>query len=444
MRTAREIITLIGDSVRLWWRLFPTLGFWFCLGFLGRQLGLLGSIVLAANRMDQGAEISPTRLWTSRVAETLVFSFGLVIWLICLVMMIHSARGELRSMLGGQLEEVVPGAIAPATTRRQILAKTMMAFLAVFAVGGFAEEQIFALFQANLISFGDQADRFSVSLGQWWLYLAIAGGTGAIMLATRGTSVAIGLVRLFLKATTVLCSFLGLLGLLGVVGEWAASRRLWHWGQELWSGFLNALPRIDLWGGLELPTAVRLGGRMLWDTVLPGMIDQIAIPLLWLALTATVFGWHDFHFGIRASAREQSVLAKAGRFARPDQSGPLHLARRVLVRQAEDYLPTVQALRLVLRAGVRFAGPFLVVMALVSAAQTWLWHWSALIIGERDLQQAAFSSALEELIIELPTRTFWVAVLLAGFDRAVRLVAAQPGEVNPSPQTPSHSHQSSP
>ncbi len=156
---------------------------------------------------------------------------------------------------------------------------------------------------------------------------------------------------------------------------------------------------------LTMPEAVREAARFFWSSALPALVDSAALPLLWLALTATAFGWYDFRHGVTASNREQVLLdASPQAGARQARRGPGAGGPAVADHQAEDYLPTLQAVRFVLRAGVRFAVVFLVVMAGLSAAEVWLQHIAERLVGPLTLRELAFASSFFELL-ELPIRT---------------------------------------
>lgn len=433
MRTTREIWLLGRDSVRLWWRFLPQLGFWFCLGLLSRELGMVASTVLSDRRWQLEVVDDSALFWGFRMAETLVFVVGLIGWVICLVLMIASTRPGLRAVSSGQLAEVVPGGLAPARNRRELLLDAVPAFLAVFAVGGFAEEQIEALFQANLITFGGRFSSFSVSMADWQGYLVLAAAAALLALIVRPLlhrrSIASALLRLGLKSITVLAGFLGLKGGLAVVTVWLMGRRVWQWGEIVWRGLVDVLPDWRVWRDMVLPEVVIEVSRYFWNSVLPGLIDSVALPLLWLALAATVFGWHDFRHGVRASGREQVLLDASRRLVRGSGLGPGQLAQRWLINQTEDYLPTLQAFRLILRAGIRFAGAFVVVMAAVAAMQAWQVYLLDWWLGPLELPMSSFMAVFYK-ILELPLQALWVAVLACAFDRALRVLAA-PAGVNP-------------
>lgn len=73
---------------------------------------------------------------------------------------------------------------------------------------------------------------------------------------------------------------------------------------DAWEAFLSWLPDWHIWFDVTIPDAVREASVLLWSTFIPGLVDSIVLPLFWLALTATVFGWHDFSAGVAASRRE--------------------------------------------------------------------------------------------------------------------------------------------
>ena len=95
---------------------------------------------------------------------------------------------------------------------------------------------------------------------------------------------------------------------------------------------------------------------------------------MWLALTATVFGWrtfsgHDVLSGTPLAIGPPLAGAPGDRAASPGWPLPMRVGRLLPADLRTKYLPVAQAFRLVLRAGPRFLGAFLVLTATVAAGQ---------------------------------------------------------------------------
>ena len=83
MRTLGELIGLADDTARIWWRRFPIMGFWFCVGFAAHAAGTVGSAVLGARY---------------GVLATIVFVVGVMGLVLALILMIDACFPALRTI----------------------------------------------------------------------------------------------------------------------------------------------------------------------------------------------------------------------------------------------------------------------------------------------------------------------------------------------------------
>ena len=140
MRTTWQ---LARDAGALWLGYLPGLVMWACLGYAGNLLGQHLSTQLAANRL----------------AATLAFIAGIMWWLACTVLMVHS----LEPGLPGLSRSGNPDLLA-SQTRVQVLSSGLGPFVAVFSLWDLVEDQYCQLFEANLSTFGLRAELYSVNL----------------------------------------------------------------------------------------------------------------------------------------------------------------------------------------------------------------------------------------------------------------------------------------
>ena len=114
-----------------------------------------------------------------------------------------------------------------------------------------------------------------------------------------------------------------------------------------WHEFLAALPDWHLLFGQTL----RDLASALVGVAPTAVATVILLPLMWLALTATVFGWREF------TARDVVAGTRAeARIARLQEGADRPLSRLALLATADlrtTYLPVAQAFRLILHAGPR-------------------------------------------------------------------------------------------
>lgn len=168
MRTAREFLLLTGETLALWVRGFPRLGFWFCVGYLIRTAGMWASLAIGPS---------------NRLLSTLAFITGEVGFIAGLLLMLHSARRELWCPRRLTLDQRagVPSTVFDRDSATTTLLLALGPFLAVYSVWGMVDERIADAFAGNAQAFGLDAPAWSVSFSYWPLYAAIA----AVALALR-------------------------------------------------------------------------------------------------------------------------------------------------------------------------------------------------------------------------------------------------------------------
>lgn len=434
MGVVAEIAGLVQGAGRLWLRRFPVIGAWFCLGWAGREIGLQAAVLFGANL----------------VPAMICFVASMLVWVICLVMMVHALAGDLISFQRAADDPSVPR--IQRLSRRTVLLEAVIPFLAVYAVWGLTEDQIQRAFDSNMAFYNMDIEHFSITFAAWTLYLWIAVGCWIAQwllgLALRGHGGLPGaLAMTSLRGTAILTAFIGLDSLVANGLTWLWGRQVWAWGRTAWEGFLAWLPDWRLPFDFTLPEAIAAVFSGIWDYLVPGFIEAVLLPLIWLALTAMVVGWHDFTHGV-AQGRLASMVTSQAERVRQSRLGqgltaaraasPLGLLRFWVWEQLEDILPAVQALRLIIRSGLAFLGAYLLLGAAARALEIWIYDGLLWVIGPNSFADTNIYISLLGMLAGLVSWTVAACVYVAAFDRAMVGAVAHAEALNATaaPRTP--------
>ena len=381
MRTTWQ---LARDAGALWLGHLREMVIWACLGYAGNLLGQHLSTQLAANRL----------------AATLAFIAGILWWLACTVLMVHS------------LEPGLPGVnrsdnpdLKASQTRVQVLSSGLGPFVAVFSLWGLVEDQYRKLFEANLSTFGLRAELYSVNLSDWGFFLALAVGAWlAQTLLRRSGRPAVRLLQVLAEGVFVFASFAALFAVVRLLLGWLTGRVGWQW-------LLVARAAALDW----LPDAVRNWFEKALDLV-PAVVATALLPLLWVSLTGVVFGWRQF--GARRlgeGTRAEALLTQLGE----RRIGPVtRLGLLATADLREKYLPVAHVLRLVAGCGVTFVSSLIALSALLTLGLAWVEQAIVALIGPRTLAETlAYRPTLGLLVAILGTLP--VALYATAFDRGL-------------------------
>ena len=428
-----EVGTLLRGGARLWRAYFWRMGAWFCLGFAVHTLGLLLSAELGA---EHG------------LLAMLLFVLGVVATLVALVLMIHTVEGSLRTTLRPDdtvLAELrIPAQLFVRERSVEVVAAAVGPFLAVYAVWGFVEDEIRGLFASNYAIQGlGSITNFSISFSperlRFYLLVAAAAWVLRLLLTallSRRRLVPVALVSIVVEGLWVFSVFAVLLIALRSVRAWWRTRAVWVAGQDTWRALLEWLPAWPLPFDLTLPQALDRLVDVLVGSVLPGAAQAVALPLVWLALTATVLGWREF--------RGADLLAGtplAARLGSPTGAAPTRRIAELLTSDLRTkYLPVVQALRLVWRAGPRFLGAYLLLATALTALQKCFDIGVSLALGPRDVAGTLLTEPFSLLASGLLFTTASIALYAAAFDEALAAALrpvtggpVAPGDRSPAP-----------
>lgn len=418
-----EFAGLVRETGRLWARRLPLIGAWLCLGWVGREL-LLQVAVMFGSRL---------------LPALLCLVLGMLVWVVCIVMMLHTLTDDLVCLDRVDADPSVPP--VSRLSRRHVMMQAVVAFLAVYAVWGLTDQYVRAAFSANIIYHGADAENFSITFAAWPFYLVVAiimwvaqrllrmflerrraGGSAA------EPGVGWALLMTFLRGMAIITIFMGVSELVTLLQNWAMTRQFWVWGSRAWEGLLALLPQWNLPWDLTVPETVRAAGQAVWTVLAPGFLDAVLLPLVWLSLTAMVVGWSDFTHGV-AHGRLAGVVSSGAQRVGSTRLGstvaassdltPLGLVRLWSTKKVEDLLPAVQALRLILRAGLGFLGAYVVAGVLVRALETWVTYGLLWTFGSRNFGDSLRVVPIAEFAGAFVAWTLAACLYVVAFDRAM-------------------------
>jgi len=444
VRTWGELVGLAADAGRLWWRFLPRLLLFHWCGVALHRVFLQTAAGFGAN---------------AKVTANLFFAMALVATASGTIFMIHAlgpGLAHFRARVAAYratppadppppeppanpaVDPVVPADVAAWRTGLQTLSVTIGPFLAIASVWGLVEAELRNLLVLNAKNYGTTArSAWSFDLTDVGFFVMLAAATyltRALVLwyaAARrrarrragrsghtGGSLGLAFGSVYLEGLYVYLFFVVALVLLRRLRDWLGDRVLAHWLADAWHWLTGLLPRIL---DIDLPEVVRAAGRWIVEVLVPAGNVGVLLPLLWLALTANVFGWRDLRL------RDLMALPAVARYAarlRPD--GTLPLTGRLVKSATGDlrtkYLPVLTSLRMLLRAGPRLLGAYLVLVTAVSAVGGLLGSLARVLVGPVDPDRWAQTQPFVDLAIGTVVAPLLVAIYGAAFDRCLSLV----------------------
>ncbi|MCC2594254.1 hypothetical protein LKO27_12640 [Tessaracoccus sp. OS52] len=365
MSLIREFVALARRMFQLWLRFLPRVGTWLLLSWLLYGLCLMGSALLG-NRFG--------------VVGPLLFVVGVTFNVVGVVFAIHELKPGLTSAeriraRGHSDLNHIPEAVWARERRVDVAVLTIGPVLGVYAVWGLIDDMIRDGFLWNTViqtvwnasewSINRHPDRLPTYLALG--VAALAGKSLYGWLVRRRASSWWRVPLIFLEGLWAFATFfIILLGAESVL-VWLQQRRIWRDSETAWHQFLEWLPDLRLPFDLTLPEALNRAGIWLAESVLPGLWEGVALPLMWLSVVAIVFGWREF--------RARDLLGKNARIrsrlvdnADDDVAATLGRLFNLLFADLRDkYLPLLHAFRLIWKSGPYVLGAYLILSALVSA-----------------------------------------------------------------------------
>ncbi|MET4728863.1 putative membrane protein [Lysobacter enzymogenes] len=387
-------------TARLLWRHWPALAFWF---FAQRLCyGLL---------MDLAVKLGERSLLFSFAALSVL----IVTQLAGTIFMFQSLRPSLPMLAGGA---ATPDTRALRQQWITSLAIALLPFFAYYVGWGLMEGLRRSFLTEYIFSVWEKEDfRHVLKLKGLWIALAVAW---AVRWFSKRRATATGHAS-WTALATVCEAYWVFVGVAAIAQAIKA-------GQEWWHERAVYVAVGDWW---ESPTALfktlaptKRALAPVWDFVTTAA-GAVALPLIWLAITAIVYGI-DLRKAQRIDAADAPLERAVARFK------AMHFTLRMLADKASagwtsKGVPVVNSLRLVLRAGLPALLTLCVCWQLLAFLDSWSWRWMQQLVGPKDpaWQQvegqiyAAFLNTPLSFRPSLFTDVLRVALLAATFDRAI-------------------------
>ncbi|SDD36081.1 hypothetical protein [Auraticoccus monumenti] len=423
-----ETLRMAARTGQLWWRLWPQLVGVLLLGWAGYHLSLIISV-----------DLSPRLPWL--VIPT--FAAGLVSLLAGVVVTLRMVASQLgvtslvRAASGA--EEDDDGDVSVL----RLLTITLLPFLAVYAAFGYVEELSTDLVVLSSYTTGFTENvlaRLNPVTSSTALVLTITAVVGLYVLRRvidhlyqRSGLRGLGLLTAFVEACFLLVTVLSGFRLVEHAGLWLGDRRFAAW----WTAALDDLAAGFSFFRLDLPAVLDRVGAFLTDVLWPVLWDSLSEPIAWLAMAALVFGskvlsvaelWRKGEpLAARVPGAERMRLTRrlgqAAEGATGVRRAVLHVQEAFLGDIDDKYLPTLQSLRLVLRAGAVFLGAYVLAFAVMRLLGLGLGAVLSGLIGGQEGDTWVFLQPLVDLVDQVLMMSVQVTLLAVAFARALTIFA---------------------
>lgn len=420
MPLIREFALLTRRTWILWRRFLPEIATWLLLGWLIYISCLLTSATLGTSFGPLGA---------------IVFVLGVTASVVSVIFAIHSVKPGLET--AGRLSET-SSSFAPLALPPEVFATERKIDVAILAIGpvlgvyaawsiidGMISDGLLwnavvrSVWGFDEFSIGDRVSlRFYVVLGLVGLVTRLVYGR----LVTRLRSPWWKLPLIFLEGLWVFATFFIVLRGLGAFQIWLAQRAFWRNTLHGWHSFLELLPDIGLPFNITLPEALQDVSIWLTESFLPGLWQGVALPMVWLAIAAIVFGWRNFRARdlFTSGLRERAERFEA---THPARGGVNRVAGVLATDLREKWLPLLHASRLIWRSGPHVLGSYLLLSALLGAVS---WLLNALLArlfasGTQERALRAFNA--NDVIQHVIITSISVCLYAATFDRGLATAA---------------------
>ena len=387
-------------SARLLWRHWPALAFWF---FAQR--------VCYDLLMDLAVKLGERSLLLSFAALSVL----IVTQLAGTIFMFQSLRPSLPML--------AHGAITPDTkaVRKQwitALAIALLPFFAYYVGWGLLEGLRRYFATAYIFGVWEREDlRHVLTLKGLWIALAVAW---AVRWFSQRRAAATGHASWNVLATVCEAYWV-------FVGVAAIGQAL-QAGKDWWHDRAVYVAVAEWWRSptalFELLAPIKRALAPLWD-FLATAGGAVALPLIWLAITAIVYG-----IDLRKAQRLDDADAPLERAVARFKS--MHFTVRMLADKASagwtsKGVPVVNSLRLVLRAGLPALLTLCVCWQLLAYLDSWSWRWMQQLVGPKDPAWQQVEGQIYAVFLNTPlsfrssllTDVLRVVLLAATFDRAI-------------------------
>lgn len=390
-------------ALRVLARCWPALLAWFLAGWTVRALILhAGGYLL---NVDENFGL-------------LLLPIGILAMLVAYVGMFLSIRRELPHLDRVEDAQATARNTAPATPAstelnrwRDTVLAAILPFLLLYVAWNLVRQDTIDLYFASTVqdNFGTNAGSIGAITWVSIAVLVVAFGLRLLLgrLAGRLPNW-VSLVTTYLEALWVLVALFTLRDLLGLLGAWLETRRMFAWAVDGWAYIREQFA----WLGT-------IGDAIGWVWSQVGTL--VGLPLAWLAFASIVY------FGTmpRSSRPAPATVAKA---AERWQRLPVWLRRLGTALSSgvlERWQPVALAARLIWRSGPITMGAYLLAFAVLTATTEWLRVLIYRLIGPHELNWWMGASDAVGLAVSAVVGVLQVALVAAAFDRALASDRAQ-------------------
>ncbi|GAA0574930.1 hypothetical protein HPO96_16385 [Kribbella sandramycini] len=426
----REMVQLIGDTFRLWWRNLLPLTMWWLAGYVGFKACLRAAIWL-----DEHAHGS---------LGTGVFAVGVLLQLIAAVGMIRTCATSLyrwRDAARSSAEETED------PTQRgflELIALTLLPLVAVWSAWGFLEDQVQQLSASNSVERGVQAGAgfFELTNGAWHKYLPAIVTLLVVRrilqaVDDRWPSRPIKFMQVWAESFFLLLTVVVTPYAIDDAKEWFSQRSFWYWSVDWWDGLKGFFEDINV----PIPAGIEFLWGFTWETLWPLFKLGVAEPLTWLAITTVVFGHRVLSSqGVfTGTGLERRLGGRVGVEA-PQPNRFVALTNKapdlVLGGFREKFYPTLNAFRLLVRVGPVFLGVVCMLYTFWLLGEDWLFVLIQRLIGIHGVRWGLMNHELADLIRSLIFEPIRIALLAAAFDLCISVGSQRRAEAAAAAQEP--------
>ena len=441
-----DLRILVTDTGRLCWRLLPRLLTIWLLGWLGQRL--FSNLAVIAG--DASA-------WLTLI----LFPLSIVSELVAIVLILQVCGRELGTRSLIPTSELVEDDRDAGVT--QLLAITLLPFIGIYAAFGHINDAAYWLYVQQLARYGLLSDQQTVlgllddlALNHTWRLLAIIVALYVVRrlldaLHERTEWRPLGLLVAVIEAFFILLVVMGGIRVWQLAEFWVEDRAFSRWLDTAVDPLRSLLAAI----AVNLPQLLVDAFDYLTGTIWPALAEAVVQPLAWLAVAAIIFGSNVMSLaelnrtvrdqlptrhsaGAQARTARRAVRREA-RVASVAASGGVRRvgaeAREAFLGDVDDkYLPTLHALRLVVRSGPIFLGSFVLAYAAVEILGNCLQIGVRLVLGGHPGHFWLTVDPVVDLVQTLPIELLRLCLLAVAFRRCLELFAqrsAAPGTSSP-------------
>jgi hypothetical protein len=417
----REMVHLIGDTFRLWWRNLLPLVTWFLAGYVGFRASINGAIWLGQHQ-HKSLGIG-------------LFSFGVLIQIAASVGMIRTCATSLYRWRDAAANKDEETSDPTQQGLMELLSVTLLPLVAVWSAWGFLDERLAELGVSNTVALGigGGTQYFTLTDGRWKDYLPAI----VILLVVRRVVEAVDdrwpsrpakFLQVWAEAFFILLTVLVTPHAVGDFKDWLSFRRFWFATVDWWDGVKEFFDKVNI----PIPGGLEWLWTTFWETLWPLFKDGVGEPLTWLAITTVVFGHRVLSSGgvFRGTRLERRLGGATIEAAEPSRLVKLtnQAPNLVLGGIREKFYPTLNAFRLLVRVGPVFLGVVCLVYTFWVLGSNWTFiaiQRSIGIHGDKwDLMNYEIASGLRDIVFE----TLRIALLAAAFDLCISVGARRRAE----------------